>query len=132
MKRIEAALNVQLIDNANSVKIVYQNQKYTAVEGTPYQQPFFLPATPDPWIIGSATNFHTGFYQINLMYPAGEGQADINVHADVLIAAFNQATTLTYSSIDTIIKSSGRGNASQQDGWYFMPVQIRWECYLPN
>lgn len=132
MKRIEAALNTQLIANANGVAIVFQNQKYTPTEGTPYMQPFFLPAQPDPWVIGAATNFHTGIYQVTLMYPAGEGQGDINTQADIIIAAFNQTTKLTYSSIDTIIKSSGRGNAKQDDGWYFMPVDIRWECYLPN
>lgn len=132
MKRIEAALNTQLISSAGGVDISYQNKKYTPVDGTPYIRPNFLPAQPEPWVVGAATNFHTGIYQVDLIYPAGVGQSGINNKADEIITAFNQATLLTYSGVNVYIKSSGRGNAQQNGNWYFMPVNIRWECYLPN
>ncbi len=132
MKRIEAALNTQLIANANSVAIAYQNDGYEPVDGTPYMRPTLLPATPDPWEIGAATNYHTGVYQVDLIYPSGKGNKTANAQADVIIAAFNQGTTLTYSSVDIEIKSSGRGAGRNDDNWYYVPVNIEYKCYLPN
>jgi hypothetical protein len=130
--RIEAALNAQLIANANGVDISWTNYPYTPALGTPYMRPTFLSAQPDPWVTGAETNYHTGVYQVDLIYPAGEGSAAVNAQADIIIAAFKQATKLTYSTIDTIIKSSGRGVGKQDGDWYFMPVNIRYECFLPN
>lgn len=132
MKKIEAALNTQLIANAGGVDIAYQNRKYTPVKGTPYMIPDLLPAEPDPWIIGAATNFHTGIYQVSLIYPSGIGVGAVNTQADAIIAAFNQTTVLTYSGVDVVIKSSGRGNGKTSEDWYYLPVNIRWECYLAN
>ena len=132
MKRIEAALNTQLIASAGGVAIAYQNDKYTPVEGTPYMRPTLLPASPSPHDIGAVTNYHTGVYQVDLIYPSGKGNQAVNAQADVIIAAFNQSTTLTYSSIDIYIQSSGRGAGRNDDNWYYVPINIEYKCYLPN
>lgn len=96
---------------------------------------FMLPAPTVPAGIGlGAYNFESGIYQVSVYAPPDTGRDDADVLAEKIRSAFKRGTVVDGVTTRTRVETSwvGPANNSKDDGWYMLPVSIRWFDYTVN
>ena len=89
----------------------YMNKKYTPVVGTAYVRQGHAPAPVTFRTMGSGgEDEHTGFFTLDLFYPASTGQGAAIQAADIIRS--------------TISRSGGR----VEDEWYILPVSVEYRA----
>lgn len=83
----------------SGIATAWENVPYTPVAGTPYQRAFLLPAEPDNPEMGRFTQ-ERGIFQINLLYPLGQGAGDALRQAERIRSTFYRGRTITVAIID--------------------------------
>lgn len=73
----------------------YENQTYTPVTNTPYQQLNLVPAQPENPTLGDAYSREIGFYQVGLYYPIGNGANVARTRAELTAEQFKRGTSMT-------------------------------------
>lgn len=69
---------------------------------------------------------HTGFLQVLLKYPLGEGEKDIMEMADTLREGFKAGTKCVFGNQVVTITNAGLGAFDENDGKYVNPFTIYW------
>lgn len=74
----------------------------------------------------------TGFMQIDLYYPSGQGDSAINEKADQIKTAFGPNRITANDDTVRIIKSGINTNPLTDNGWYNLFVQVDFSYYYCN
>lgn len=127
LESIRIALETQLATITPVLVTAWENNAYISIEGTPYQQVWLLPATPDNPTMGDDHYREQGLLQVSLKYPLLTGPALITARAELIRSAFKRGTSLTSGSITVRISSTPEiGIGQEENGWWVVPVRIRW------
>lgn len=105
MSRLEirAALE-QFIAANTSLPTAFEGVSFTPDSAQPYQRVYLLMNQPQNPTMGQAFYRETGFFQITLCYPVGNGTGDINTEAERLRRLFIRGRTWSTGGV-TILSS---------------------------
>lgn len=129
--KIRAALEGALATITPKIDAAYQNIAYAPMTGREYQAAYLLPAAPNNSTMGDGSRQERGIFQVNLMYPPGQGSAAAGARAELIQALFRRGASFTKSGITVQIEKTpeicdGRDDV---DRW-MVPVKIRYFCNL--
>ena len=129
---VQSALNDRLHTDFPSTPIAWENVKYTPVPGTPYLRAWLLPAEPRVMTLGPSPVIHrTGIFQVDCFYPAGAGWGTAKAKAALVVATYKAGTRWVYNGLAVQSERAWPGPAMDDDqGWYHIPVSIRYTCYF--
>jgi len=114
-----------------NIQVAWENVNFTPPQDEPYLRGFLLPATTVAAGLGtSAYNKHSGVYQVDVIYPAGQGWGGCSSMAEKVRKNFKRGSSLKSGAI--IIESASTGPAMREDGRYKIPVSINYIGWLPN
>ena len=129
--KIDSALIQGFIDGSFGLPMSGENVSYTPVVGTPWAQLFIVPNQPSVNTMGSGgDDLITGFLQVNLNYPVGDGDGIAKQKATTVRDYFHAGRVFTYSGVDVFITNSGRGVARNIDSWYQVLLTINWQSRI--
>ncbi len=130
-KDLQSALNAALYDAFPTMPIAWENTPYTPTIGITYFQVWLMPAETDLMTLGqSPWLMRQGIFQVSVFAPIGIGFGVAKGKAAEIIAAFKSSTSFVYNGLSvTIEKSWVSGGIIEDDGWYHIPVSIRYRCY---
>jgi hypothetical protein len=124
---VRAALETKLNGMTPALPTVWENTPYTPVVGTPYQQAWLLPATPDNPTLGDGFYREQGIFQITLMYPLQAGSAAAAARAELIRTTFKRGTSMVSGAVTVRIDKTPEISSGRVDGDRFaVPVKIRW------
>lgn len=130
-KAIRAALETELNTwaIANTFAVAFENRAYTPMTGTKYVRVFLLPAETQNPSLGTDHKRKTGIMQASLYMPFGTGPGTGETLADSLAATFERGTSFTASGVTVrILDDPSIAPALPGDGWYAIPVSIRYQA----
>ena len=116
-------------DGEFSLPVAYENRPYEPIPGTAWSQIFVVHAQPSVNTMGDGgQDLLTGFLQINLNYPASEGDGSAKQKATAIREYFYAGRVFTYSGQDVFISNAGRGVTRNDDSWYQVVITINWQA----
>jgi hypothetical protein len=126
---IQAALDARL-QALTGIDIAWQGTAYQPATGRPFLMVRMSGRNRRPMGAGPiAAHIWEGFYQINVMWPAGEGTQPALVQADALVAHFPRALTLTTTAGSRVVIENTTVQPDYDAGdWVSVPVLINWFC----
>lgn len=128
---IRSALEAALASLAPAIDTAWQNVPYTPVTGRPYQAAYLLPAEPSNHSMGDGSRQERGIFQINLMYPPGQGSAAAGARAEMIAALFRRGASFTKAGITVQIERTPEiADGRADDDRWMVPVKIRYFCNL--
>lgn len=126
--KIDSALIQGFTDGSFGLSVSYPNRAFEPVAGTPWAELFIVPAQPSVNTMGSSgRDLITGFLQVNLNYPQGEGFGAAHQKATAIREYFYAGRVFAYSGQDVFISNSGRGVSRNVDSWFQVIVTINWQ-----
>lgn len=126
---IQAALNDRLSDEFPAMPIAWENVSYTPTLGTPYLRAHWFPVESKPITLGSSPFIERkGFFQIDCVYPAGQGWGDARSKVAEIVAAFPPRTSFIYNGLEVNIEEIKPHKGLPGDGWYMIPTDIYVNC----
>lgn len=115
--------------DTEGLDVAWQNVDFTPTPGDPYLRPHLMEAEPVAVGCGeSAQNRHRGIYQVDVLYPAGEGWGECAEMAEEIRALFKRGTRLGSVTVET----SYAGPPLREETRYKIPVTIRYRAELDN
>ena len=124
---IRAALEAALASLAPAIDTAWQNVPYTPVTGRPYQAAYLLPAEPDNHSMGDGSRQERGIFQVNLMFPPGQGTATAGARAEMIATLFRRGASFTRDGITVQIERTPEiSNGRAADDRWMVPVKIRY------
>ncbi len=128
---IRAALEKRLAAQSPTIATAFENVVFSATTGVPYQRVNLLPATPDNSIMGAASYFEQGIFQVTLCYPIGTGPADCEAQVQLLRTWFKRATTMLEQGITVMVTDTPAvGGAAMVDDRFCVPVSISYRAQV--
>lgn len=128
---IRAALEAALASLAPAIDTAWQNVPYTPVTGRAYQAAYLLPAEPDNRSMGDGSRQERGIFQVNLMFPLGQGTATAGARAEMIAALFRRGASFTKAGITVQIERTPEiGDGRADDDRWMVPVKCRYFCNL--
>lgn len=126
--KIDSSLVQAFIDGAFGLEVAHENKAHDPVPGAPWCQLFILPNQPKVNTMGSGgEDLITGFMQINLNYPVGDGDGEAKQKATEIRDYFYAGRVFTYAGEDVFITDAGRGIARNVDSYYQVVITINWQ-----
>ena len=128
---IRAALELALASLAPAIDTAWQNVPYTPVTGRPYQAAYLLPAEPNNHSMGDGSRQESGIFQVNLMYPPGQGTSVAGARAEMIRELFHRGAGFTKGDLTVQIERTPEiADGREDDDRWMVPVKIRWFCNL--
>lgn len=129
---IRAALEQRLNAMVPALATAWENNAFSPVIGTPYQQVYLLPASPDNPVYGAGWQ-ERGIFQVTLCYPLANGPAAAAARAQLIRDQFLRGLSLTSGGVVvTVDKTPEVGVSATNDTEYRLPVKVRWYANLFN
>lgn len=126
---LQAALNDRLSDEFPTMPMAWENRPYTPTIGTAYLAATLLPAEPEAITLGTSPYIERrGIFQVSCFYPAAAGWGDAKSKAAEIVAAFPAHLQFVYNGLTVTIDRSWPGPGLSKDGWYMVPVSIRYSA----
>lgn len=127
---ISAALNGRLNTLTGSTPVAWENYPYEPAQGTMYLRPTLIPDDTETATMGTnGTDEHSGVFQIDVMAPAGGGRGAAYVKADSIADHFKRETELTYNGRLVRCLNVSINTATQDNGWFMLPVRVDYLSY---
>ena len=137
-KDIQSILNSALALAFPLMPIAWENAGYVdplnadikaPVLGTAYFRVILLPAEIDVITLGpSPWQERKGIFQVSVFHPMGIGFGIPKGKAAEVVAAFKAGTAFTYNTLRIVCEKAWPGSGRPEDGWYHIPVNIRYHC----
>lgn len=128
--KIRVALEKALKAITPALETSWQNMDYTPRDGVPYQDAFFMPASPDNSEFGSG-HIEQGIFQVNLMYPLMKGTKDSATRAGLIRDQFFRGASFTNGGIKvTVEKTPEVAGGREESGRWMTPIKIRWRAQI--
>ena len=133
-KDLQSALNSALYDAFPDMPIAWENTNYTPAIGTTYLRVWLMLAESDLLTLGqSPWMLRQGIFQVSVFAPIGIGFGTAKGKAAEIVAAFKASTAFVYNGLSvTIEKSWVSGGIIEDEGWYHIPVSIRFRSYFAD
>jgi hypothetical protein len=129
-KDLQAALNTALALAFPTTPIAWENVDYAPTIEVLYFQATLLPAEPSVLSLGEAPwQERKGIFQISVFSAAGIGWGVPKGKAAEIVAAFKPRTAFIANGLRVICEKAWPGPALADNGWYHIPVSIRYACY---
>lgn len=129
-RAIRQALETALNAVSPSIAYAWENAPYTPTVGTPFGAVFLMAVEPDNPEIGTSYT-ENGQLQVNLNYPLDTGASAAETQAEAIRAAFPRGLALTASGVTVhITKTPEIGTGRTDDGWFFLPVRVRFHAHI--
>lgn len=123
---IRIALETALNNMTPALATAFENNSYTPVAGTPYQEAHVLFAEPDNPTMGNTFKREQGIFQVTLRYPLNTGTAAINARAELIRTTFPRATSFTSGGVTVTVERTPHVAPGYRDGdRWAVPVKIR-------
>lgn len=127
---LSAALDGRLNSMASLPPVAWENKKYDPVKGTLYLRPTLLPGdTVGGTLSATGSDENVGVYIVDVFSPADGGKNEAVTMADNIADQFKPVTELTYNGRLVRCISVSRGSAIVGDGWYNIPVRVRYHSF---
>ena len=128
---VRKALEKKLALLTPAIAIAYENMAFTPVLGTPYLRANLLPNSPDNSIMGQATYFERGIFQVTACYPLNAGTANAGAKAQAIRNHFKRGTTMVESSVTVIVtKTPSIATAIPDATHYNIPISIEYQAQI--
>ena len=117
----------------NELPTSYQNVAFEIPDGDPWAAVFLLASLSNIGSLGSnGDDEFSGIFQIDLMYPLGEGIFRINEAIDLIRGEYKAGKYLTYSGGTqwVLVVSCGPTSITEDEGWYKAVITIGWESRI--
>lgn len=125
---LEVAISAWSSANAN-FPIAYENVNYKPAQNTAYLRVNVLPAETENPSLGDAHKRYVGILQANIYLKEGNGTATASTTADSLLNYFARGESFTVGQIVVrVLNSPSILPALNADGWYILPVSIRYQA----
>jgi hypothetical protein len=112
--------------------IVYVNTMYTP-ELSPYVQVFHLPAPMYQASLGTYGQYrYDGIFQVDVNVPAGSGRTVVNPILAEIKEIYKPGTLLTNKDISVRCKAVWESTPYEENGWYTVPINVRYYTYTEN
>jgi hypothetical protein len=126
---IQAALNDRLNDEFPTMPTAWENTGYTPTVGTAYFAAHLLRAEPDILTLGPTPyQERKGIFQVSCFYPALAGWGAVTSKAAEVVAAFPASSSFVYNGLTVNIEKTWLSNGLPQDGWFMVPVSVKFNC----
>jgi hypothetical protein len=113
--------------------VIYVNNMYAPTQDTNHIQCFMLFSEVTQASLGTYGQYRLdGIFQIDVAVPVGRGRIDINPILAEIRQLYKPGTTLTNDNISVDCKSVWETTPYEGEGWYTIPVNIRWYAYTDN
>jgi len=135
IQSIEAAFATSLAElaTAQSKSVAWPNAPFAPTTGTAYIKADNLPGEPFQAELGTdGLNYHSGIYQITVVYPAGVGTASPGALRDAVINAFKRGTVLSYSGVYVTVTRAYASPMMIDADWVRIPVNIEYRVFASN
>ena len=131
---LQSALNDAISDAFPTMPIAWENVKYTPTVGTTYFRVWMLPAESDVLTLGQDPWVERkGVFQVSIFAPIGIGFGAPKTKATEVIAIFKPNTSFVYNGLTVIIDKAWASSGRNEDnGWYHIPVNVRYRCYFAD
>jgi hypothetical protein len=128
---VRKALEKRLATLTPSVAIAYENTTFTPVSGVPYIRVNLLPNTPDNSIMGQATYFERGIFQVMACYPLNAGTANAGDKAQAIRNHFKRGVTMVESGVTVIVMDTPKVAPAMIDvDRYSVPISISYQAQI--
>jgi hypothetical protein len=121
---IQAAFELELATMAGDLPTQFGNAPFDIPDG-PYQRVDLVPADPDNPTMGDDYYRDTGFFQVMLRYPLGQGTGAALDRAHDLRRHFKRGRVLQHAGVSVVIAATPAIRAGLYDSdRYCVPVRI--------
>lgn len=128
---IRKALEKRLATLTPVIAIAYENAAFTPSFGVPYLRVNLLPNTPDNSIMGQATYFERGIFQVTACYPLNAGTANAGDKAQAIRNHFKRGVTMVESGVTVIVTNTPKVAPALIDGdRYSVPISIEYQAQI--
>lgn len=129
-KDIEVALEKHLLALTPAMPIAFRNGKWDVnTPDEPYMRPTML-FSPTLLSTLKDNEILTGSYIIDLFYPVGDGQGNINTKIDEIYSHFKGTKTLSQNGVTVYLREISRTTESVRDGaWFSARIEINFKVY---
>ena len=128
--KVRQALEAAIATITPALATVRENERYSPIEGTPYQYVQFIGFIPDT---AEVTKSHRlcGYMQIDLMYPPLKGSGEAQTRAELIKNKFKKGSTFTKDSINVNILNTPEilQGRNEGDRWKII-VQIYYSAWI--
>ena len=124
---IRIALEKRLATMTTPPPTIHENENLPPpTEGSAYQRADLLPAQPENPEVGSGPFKRlSGIFQITLLYPLGDGIADVAARAELVRTTFPRGLSLTEQGVTVTVASTPYIMAGFRDDEYWcVPVRV--------
>jgi len=122
---ISAALDGYLAAMSDLPPVAWPNAEFKPTKETLYLRPTVVMGDTVGGTLGAdIEDMYSGFYQVDVIAPAGEGKNAALVMADLVADRFRRDTIITENSREIHCLHSSPLAANNDGAWYVIPVQI--------
>lgn len=111
----------------------YENVEFEHPNGTPWAAVFMLASPSNVGSLGdNGDDEFSGIFQIDLMYPLGEGIFRVNEAIDLIREEFKAGKYLTYSGGTqyVLINACSPAIRQKEDSFYRATISVEWETRI--
>lgn len=127
---IHSLLDTQLQTVVGLPTLQQENIRYEPKTGVAWTRSTLIPV--ESTRLSTGFDLVQGLYQVDAFYPGDKGSTAASTMADLIIAEFPRALTLTSGGVIVHIVKSYREVAQPFQQFYRIPVSIQWNCQLPR
>lgn len=137
---VQSALISRLSGFLNGLQVGYPNKamsdKPKPKGSNKWAQISFVPNTPGEGakseLGNSGRDFATGFLQVDMNYAPNTGDGAARDDFEAIRALFPKGSSIAHDGQSVSIKSTGRTQGRDVDGWYRVSVTINWYAQVPR
>jgi hypothetical protein len=123
--QIYQAMLTRLATITPALATVEENEDYTPITGTRYQEAYLLPAQPENITLGDAYYRNIGIFQVTLRFPINQGNQPLEVRAQKVIDAFPRALGLTFEGKTVrVMRTPSKSPSTRIDDRYVCAISI--------
>lgn len=124
---IQAALDTRLSSLSGGYDVAWPNTNYEPAGNGTFLSPNFIPEETLQVGLGANGKDETnGIYQIDVVYPAGQGRSTI---PDSIADHFKRGTVMTYNGVSVRVRSVSIEQAITEGAYHFVPVSVNFQTY---
>lgn len=123
---IKKLLQTQLnVSNASTMPLVFENMRYTPIDGTAWQKADFLFAQTDNPTMGDGYKRESGLLQITLSYPLHVGAGAADARAEFWRGVFRRGTAFTEGTLRVLIhQHPWAATLPKFDSWHRVAISV--------
>lgn len=125
---ISAALDGHLAGMTDLPEVAWPNKEFDPTKGTLFIRPTVIMGDTVGGTLGAdIEDFYSGFYQVDVSAPAGEGKNEAILMADKIADKFKRDTIITENGREIHCLHSTPLSPNNDGTWYVIPVQINFD-----